>query len=33
VKHGLKVFENRILRIIFGLKMDESGELRRLHNE
>ena len=29
----LKVFENRILRRIFGPKRDENGEWRRLHNE
>jgi PAS domain-containing protein len=30
----LKVFENRALRRIFGLKRDEvMGELRKLHNE
>ena len=29
----LRVFENRILKQIFGLKIDENGELRRLHNE
>jgi hypothetical protein len=29
----LKVFENRILRRIFGPKMDENGEWRRWHNE
>ena len=29
----LRVFENRILRRIFGPKMDENGEWRRLHNE
>ena len=29
----LGVFENRILRRIFGLKMDENGEWRRFHNE
>ena len=29
----LKIFENRILRRIFGLKRDGNGELRRLHNE
>ena len=29
----LRVFENRILTRIFGLKRDESGEWRRLHNE
>ena len=30
---GLGVFENRILRRIFGPKKDENGEWRRLHNE
>ena len=29
----LRVFENRILRRIFGPKRDENGELRRLHNK
>ena len=29
----LRVFENRILRRIFGPKSDENGEWRRLHNE
>jgi hypothetical protein len=30
----LRVFENRVLRRIFGPKMDEvTGEWRRLHNE
>ena len=29
----LRVFENRILRRIFGPKRDEHGEWRRLHNE
>jgi hypothetical protein len=30
----LKVFENRVLRRIFGLKRDEvTGEWRELHNE
>ena len=29
----LRVFENRILRRIFEIKMDENGEWRRLHNE
>jgi hypothetical protein len=30
----LKVFENRVLRKIFGAKRDEvTGEWRRLHNE
>ena len=29
----LRVFENRILRSIFGSKRDENGEWKRLHNE
>ena len=29
----LRVFENRILRLIFGPTRDENGEWRRLHNE
>ena len=29
----MRVFENRILRRIFGPKRDENGEGRRLHNE
>jgi hypothetical protein len=29
----LRVFENRILKWIFGTKWDENGEWRRLHNE
>ena len=35
VKHGMqaKVFENRILRPIFGPKRNENGEWRRFHNE
>jgi hypothetical protein len=33
-KHRLRVFENRVLRRIFGLKRDEvAGEWRKLHNE
>jgi hypothetical protein len=33
-EHRLKVFENRVLRRIFGPKRDEvTGEWRRLHNE
>ena len=33
-EHKLRVFENRVLRIIFGLKRDEvTGEWRKLHNE
>ena len=31
---GLKLFENRVLRHMFGPKRDEvTGEWRRLHNE
>jgi hypothetical protein len=30
----LRVFENRVLRRLFGPKRDEvTGELRKLHNE
>jgi hypothetical protein len=33
-KHMLRVFENRVLRRIFGPKRDEvTGEWRKLHNE
>jgi len=33
-KRGLRVFENRVLRRIFGPKRDEvRGEWRKLHNE
>jgi hypothetical protein len=32
--YGLKVFENRVLRRIFGPKRDEmTGGWRKLHNE
>jgi hypothetical protein len=32
--HRLRVFENRVLRRIFGPKRDEvTGEWRKLHNE
>jgi hypothetical protein len=34
VEHRLRVFENRVLKIIFGTKRDEvTGEWRKLHNE
>ena len=34
VKCRLRIFENRVLRRIFGLKRDEvTGEWRKLHNE
>jgi hypothetical protein len=29
----LRIFENRFLRQIFGLKCNENEEWRRLHNE
>jgi hypothetical protein len=33
-EHMLRVFENRVLRRIFGPKRDEiTGDWRRLHNE
>jgi hypothetical protein len=33
-KHRLRVFENRVLRKIFGPKRDElMGDWRKLHNE
>jgi hypothetical protein len=33
-KRRLRVFENRVLRIIFGPKTDEvTGEWKKLHNE
>jgi hypothetical protein len=32
-EHGLRVFENRVLRRIFGLKRDDvKGKCRQLHN-
>jgi hypothetical protein len=33
-EHGLRVFENTVLRRIFGPKKDElTGEWRKIHNE
>jgi hypothetical protein len=33
-EHRLRVFENRVLRRIFGPKRDEvTGEFKKLHNE
>jgi hypothetical protein len=33
-EHRLRVFENRVLRVIFGPKRDGvTGEWRRLHNK
>jgi hypothetical protein len=34
MKNKLRVFENRVLRRIFGLRRDEvTGDWRKLHNE
>jgi hypothetical protein len=32
-EHTLRVFENRVLRRIFGPKRDEDGSWRKLHND
>jgi hypothetical protein len=32
-EHRLKVFENRVLRRIFGPKREEGGWWRKLHND
>jgi hypothetical protein len=32
-EHRLRVFENRVLRKIFGPKREEDGSWRRLHND
>jgi hypothetical protein len=32
-KHRLRVFENRVLRRIFGPKREEDGPWRKLHND
>jgi hypothetical protein len=32
-EHRLRVFENRILRSIFGPKREEDGSWRKLHND
>jgi hypothetical protein len=32
-EYRLRVFENRILRLIFGPKIDENRDWRRSHNE
>jgi hypothetical protein len=31
-EHRLRVFENRVLRRIFGPKREEDGSWRKLHN-
>jgi hypothetical protein len=32
-EHRLRVFENRVLRKIFGAKREEDGSWRKLHND
>jgi hypothetical protein len=32
-EHRLRVFENRVLRRMFGLKREEDGSWRKLHND
>jgi hypothetical protein len=32
-EHRLRVFENRVLRMIFGPKREEDGSWRKLHND
>jgi hypothetical protein len=32
-EYGLRVFENRVLRRIFGPKREEDGSWRKLHND
>jgi len=32
-EHGLRVFENRVLRKIFGPKREEDGRYRKLHDD
>jgi hypothetical protein len=32
-EHRPRVFENRVLRRIFGLKREEDGSWRKLHND
>jgi hypothetical protein len=32
-EHGLRVFENKVLRRIFGPKREEDGSWRKLHND
>jgi hypothetical protein len=32
-EHRLRVFENRVLRMTFGIKREEDGSWRKLHND
>jgi hypothetical protein len=32
-ENGLRIFENRVLRKIFGPKREEDGSCRKLHND
>jgi hypothetical protein len=32
-EHRLRIFENRVLRRIFGPKREENGSWRKLHND
>jgi hypothetical protein len=32
-EHGLRVFENRVLRRIFGPNREKDGSWRKLHND
>jgi hypothetical protein len=32
-EHRLRVFENRVLRRIFGPKREDNGSWRKLHND
>jgi hypothetical protein len=32
-EHRLRIFENRVLRRIFGPKREEDGSCRKLHND
>jgi hypothetical protein len=32
-EHRLRVFENRMLRRVFGTRRDEDGSWRKLHND
>jgi hypothetical protein len=32
-EHKLRIFENRVLRRIFGVEREEDGSWRKLHND